>query len=212
MNEILTPIILGLIGGVTPGPIILLAFSEVLKDSKKGLANGGIYLIYAGLTEFFIGLFLIITSKSFQIPAIVFHILSIIGIALLIYIAIKIFNINSIKYDDKLTSIRPIHIIGLMILNGPLWIFWISVCLPSAFKLGQLINHGEYLFLLIFEISMMTGLGIMLFGFNTFRDYFSNYKIVRNTFRILTIILSLLIIKMIYSESFFFYSLIRDTF
>jgi threonine/homoserine/homoserine lactone efflux protein len=212
LNEILTPIILGLIGGVTPGPIILLAFSEILKDSKKGLANGGIYLIYAGLTELFIGLFLIITSKSFQVPAIVFHLLSIIGIALLIYIAIKIFNIRSIKYDNKTTSIKPIHIIGLMILNGPLWIFWISVCLPSAFKLGQLVNHGEYIFLLVFEFSMMTGLGIMLVGFNTFRDYFSNYKIVRITFRILTIILGLLIIKMIYTESFFFYSLIKDIF
>lgn len=212
MNDILTPIILGLIGGVTPGPIILLAFSEVLKDSKKGLANGGIYLIYAGLTEFFIGLFLIITSKSFQIPAIVFHILSIIGIALLIYIAIKIFNISSIKYEDKTTSIRPIHIIGLMFLNGPLWIFWISVCLPSAFHLGQLVNNGEYLFLLIFEISMMTGLGIMLFGFNTFRDYFSNYKVVSRIFRVLTIILGFLIIKIIYTESLFFYFLIKNTF
>lgn len=84
MNDFLTPIILGIVGGITPGPIILLAFSEVLKDSKKGLANGGIYLIYAGLTEFFIGLFLIYSSKSFQIPAIVFHVLSIIGILLLI--------------------------------------------------------------------------------------------------------------------------------
>lgn len=212
MNDILTPIILGLIGGVTPGPIILLAFSEVLKNSKKGLANGGIYLIYAGLTEFFIGLFLIITSTSFQFPTIVFHLLSIIGITLLIYIAIKMFSISSIKYDKNIKSIRPHHIIGLMILNGPLWIFWISVCLPSAFNLGKFINYGEYIFLVIFEISMMTGLGIMLFGFNAFRDYFSNKKIVSRIFHVLTILLGFLIVKMIYTESLFFYFFIKNAF
>jgi hypothetical protein len=128
------------------------------------------------------------------------------------YIAVKIFNINSIKYNKETKSIKPSHIIGLMILNGPLWIFWISVCLPSAFNLGQLINHGEYLFLLIFEISMMTGLGIMLFGFNAFREYFSNEKVVSRIFRVLTILLSFLIIKIIYTESLFFYTFIKSFF
>ncbi|MFC2151198.1 hypothetical protein ACFLSE_01610 [Bacteroidota bacterium] len=210
MVDLLVPIFLGFIGGITPGPIILLAFSEILKDSKKGLKNGGIYLIYAGLTEFFIGLFLIITSTIFQFPPIIFHTLSIIGIIVLIYIAFKIFGIKSIEYETQSKKIKRGHIIALMLLNGPLWIFWISVCLPAAFNLGQIFDYGEYLFLVLFELSMMTGLGIALFGFNSFRKYFSNEKITSRIFRVLTILISILIVKIIYTESLFFYSLIKN--
>lgn len=209
MVDILTPIFLGFIGGVTPGPIIFLAFSEVLKDSKKGLVNGGVYLLFAGITEFFIGLFLISTSKNLNLSPIVFHALAIAGIILLIYIAINIFRINSINPKNKPTKINSKHIIALMLLNGPLWMFWLSVCLPAAFSLGQVFKYGEYLFLVIFELSMMSGLAIMLFGFNAFREHFSNEKIVRRIFQILTFLLSLLIIKMIYSESIYFYTFLK---
>ncbi|MBU8892381.1 MAG: hypothetical protein KOO66_06355 [Bacteroidales bacterium] len=212
MVDLLTPILLGFIGGVTPGPIIFLAFSEVLKDSNKGLIHGGMYLIFAGLTEFFIGLFLIITSKSFQLPPIVFHTLAIAGISLLIYIAVKIFSINSISPKKQSRSISGKHIIAIMLVNGPLWMFWVSVCLPAAFNLGQSITYGEYLFLVLFEISMMSGLAIMLFGFNAFRNYFSNEKNVRRIFQILTGLLVLIIIKMIYSESIFFYVYLKNGF
>lgn len=209
MVDIFTPILLGFIGGITPGPIIFLAFSEVLKDSKNGLANGWMYLVYAGLTEFFIGLFLITTSTNLNLPPVIFHILAIIGIALLIYIAVKILGIRSINTNQQSKNIKRHHIIGLMLVNGPLWIFWVSVCLPAAFNLGQQINFGEYMFLVIFEISMMTGLAIMLFGFNSFRNYFSNERIVKRIFQVLTLLLALIIVKMIYTESIFFYSLLK---
>ena len=207
MIDLLAPVILGFIGGITPGPIILLAFSEVLKDSKKGLINGGMYLVFAGITEFFIGLFLITASRSFNLPPIVFHILSIIGIILLSYIAIRIFGIQSINTEKQTKHVTKYHIIGLMLVNGPLWMFWLSVCIPAAFRLGQQINFGEYLFLFIFELSMMTGLAIMLFGFNSFKKYLTNEKIVKSIFRVITVLLVLLILKMIYSEIIFFSNL-----
>lgn len=210
MIDILTPIILGFVGGITPGPIILLAFSEIIKDSNKGLINGGTYLLFAGLTEFIIGFLLITTSNNLNFPPIIFHFLSALGITLLIYIALNTLGIDSINIKKESKPITKYHIIGIMLVNGPLWMFWISVCLPAAFNLGQLINYGEYLFLIIFEISMMTGLAIMLFGFNAFRTYFSNKKVVKSIFKILTILLSILIIKMIYSETIFFYEFLKN--
>lgn len=205
-SDILTAVLLGFIGGITPGPIILLAFSEILRSPKKGLVNGMIYLTYAGLTEFCVGLFLIITSSILKIPLLYFHYLSIIGIAILIYLVIKLLQINKIEYNEKGKSIKPKHIILLMIFNGPMWLFWLSVCLPTAFNLGSNIVHGEYLFIVVFEISMMTGLAIILFGFNSFRNHFTNPKLVRRIFLVLSILLMLLIVKMAYSEIVYFAS------
>ena len=210
MADFLTPIFLGFIGGITPGPIILLAFSEVLKDSKKGLVNGSMYLIFAGLTEFLIGLFLIITSKSFNFSPIIFHLLSVLGIILLSYIAIKMFGIQSINTKMQTKNITKYHIVGLMLVNGPLWIFWLSVCLPAAFKLGQRVDYGEFLFLFIFELSMMMGLAIMLIGFNSCRKYFTNKKIIKSTFKVITLLLFLFILKMIYSEAMYFFELLKN--
>jgi threonine/homoserine/homoserine lactone efflux protein len=204
LEQFFIAIILGLTGGIMPGPIILLAFSEILKSPKKGLANGGIYLIVAGLTEFAIGLFLVATSSWLNIPEIILHSIAIIGSVLLGYIAYQVYKIRKIEYDNSKHKIGVWHIFILMLFNGPMWIFWISICVPSALKLGDLVNFGQYLFIVIFEISMMFGLGVMLFGFNSFRKVFTNEKLIRKIFIILSILLFIIAAKILYSEITFF--------
>lgn len=211
-EQIFTAIILGFVGGITPGPIILLAFSEILRSQKKGLVNGAMYLIFAGLTEFFIGLFLILTTSFLEIPQVVIHGISIIGVIILLMLAYQIFQIHKIEYKETTKKVKIWHIISLMLLNGPLWIFWISVCIPTAFKLREMISYGEFLFLFIFEISMMTGLAIMLFGFNSFRSIFKNEKIISKVFLVLSFLLFFIAVKILYSEVLFLFPTVKNFF
>ena len=201
-SNILTTIILGFTCGLSPGPIILLSFSEILRSPKEGLKNGGMYLAVAGLTEFCIGLFLIATASYFQIPTFLLHILSLFGAWLLLFIAYQIFQIRTIQCNTN----TPKKTIGMwkialfVLLNGPLWLFWISVCLPIAFQLGTSIYWGAYLFICIFEISMMIGLACIIFGFHTFRSFLSQESIVHKIFVFLGILLILMAGKILYTE------------
>ena len=94
LEHIFTAIILGITGGIIPGPIIILAFSEVLRSPDKGLINGGKYLLFAGLSDFIIGLFLIATSSWLNIPPIVFHAIAIIGVIMLVYLSVQVYKIH----------------------------------------------------------------------------------------------------------------------
>ncbi len=100
-KDIFTAITLGFIGGLIPGPIIFLAFSEILKSPKKGFSNGAMYIFVAGLTEFLIGVFLVVTSTWLKIPSIIFHILSLIGFIILLYIAFQLFKIKKIDFNEQ---------------------------------------------------------------------------------------------------------------
>jgi threonine/homoserine/homoserine lactone efflux protein len=193
-------IILGFTGGLIPGPIIILAFSEIIKSPKNGLVNGAKYIVFAGLTEFLIGFFLVATSSLIIIPVVILHIITIIGILMLFYIGYQVYRIRKIEYNSTAKKIGIVHIVVLMLLNGPLWLFWISVCVPAALKLGDLINFGEYLFIIIFEISMMFGLAIILFGFNSFRNLLTKEKIIGRIFSILSAALFFIALRILYSE------------
>lgn len=203
-NDILTALVLWLVWGLSPGPIILLSFSEILRSPKDGLKNGGMYLVIAWLTEFFIGLFLIGTAAWLKIPVMIFHGLAILGIAMLLFIAFQILKIRTIDYTQEQKQMSIFHIALFVLLNWPLWLFWISVCLPAAFRLGDKIYLGEYVFAIIFEIGVILGLAVMLFGFNSFRNFFSREEIVRRIFTALGILLILMAGRMAYEELLFF--------
>ncbi len=205
---IATAIILWLIGGVTPWPIILLAFAEVLHSPRNGLRNGWMYLLFAGLTEFAIGIFLISTSSRLHIPSLLFHGIAIGGAGVLIYLALQIYRIRTIDADVPPQKTGFFHIIVLMLLNWPLWLFWISVCVPAAFRLGEFIQYGEYLFVIIFEIAMVLALSCMLFGFNAWRKYFTNEQIVGKIFVVLACLLSFMALKILYTECIFRYNFV----
>lgn len=207
MTYILTAIILWLIWWLTPWPIIILSFSEILKSPKKWLSKWWMYVFIAWMTEFFIWLFLITSWKFLAIPSFIFHILSIIWILILLYLSYIIYKIDSISWDKKQIEVWIKHIILLMFFNWPMWLFWLSVCLPESFKLWEVLPYWEYVFVIVFEIFMMLGLAIMLFWFNFFRSFFTNKKIVKNIFRFLAFLIFIIAIKILYWEVNYFFSL-----
>ncbi len=198
-------IILGFTDGITPGPIILTAFSEILKSPKGGLFKGGKYLLVAALTEFCIALFLVTSSKIFSIPEIVFKILSFLGAGMLIYIGIIVLKIKSLNNEEKKENVKPWHIFVFMVFNGPMWLFWISVYIPEAHKMNTYIAFSDYLFVIIFEIFMIIGLDIIIYGFYSFRKLLLSEKFIKNVFRILSILIFLVAAKILYSSCEFIF-------
>ncbi|KKU55653.1 MAG: hypothetical protein UX77_C0009G0029 [Parcubacteria group bacterium GW2011_GWA1_47_11] len=202
-KDIATTLYLGIIGGLVPGPILFLGLSEMVISRKKGINRGSMYIIVAGLTEMAIGLFLIITASWLKIPAIVFHGFAIIGIGLLIYIAIELFKLKKIDYQQEQKNVGVSQVILLMIFNGTVWLFWLSVCLPIAFSLGSQINLGEYLFVLIFEVAMVATMLTIFFGFSYFQKFFYDKKNVETFLNVLSFLILLVAVKVLYEELVF---------
>lgn len=132
--------------------------------------------------------------------------LSLIWVFILLYIAYSIYKINSIEYSEKSPekNIQIKHIIAIMIFNGPMWIFWLSVCLPTAFQLAEKIQYGEYLFLLVFEIFMILWLSIMLLTFHFFRKIFLNKWLVKKIFFVLAFAIFCIAARSFFAEIQYF--------
>ncbi len=204
LSIILTAVFLGFIGGITPGPILLVALSEILQSPEKGLTKGRMYIFVSALTEFCIGLFLVVTSSWLKIPSIFFHVFAVFGVVLLIYIAIQLYKIKGTDYTKEQKQIDIKHIVMLMIFNGPLWIFWVSVCLPTAFSLGDVLKYGEYLFIIIFQISMIVAMFVIFYGFNSLRKFLTNEKVIKKVFTVLSVLVFFIALKVLFSEIKFF--------
>lgn len=200
----LSIVILGFIGGITPGPILVMAFSEILMKSKRSIKRAIEIILVTVLTETLIAVFLITTARILEIPAVIFHAVSIIGISILFMLSLKMFRIKEINTQAERKETSLFHIFLIMIFNGPLWMFWISICLPIVNQVGEVVQYGEYLYLIIFEISMIAGITLMFFIFTYATKNVGNNKTIKKIYISLGIVLSLLASKMLVSEIKYF--------
>ena len=71
---------------------------------------------------------------------------------LLFDISIKLWKVKHIQIETS--NILTLKKISYLILtNGVLWVYWISVCIPLALQLEKNILGGSFLFLFLVEIS-----------------------------------------------------------
>lgn len=203
-----TPVVLGFIGGVTPGPILILAFSDFLNSSSHKLQALKIVLTVV-FTETIIALFLIITSRSLRIPDFAFHLISILGITILISLMVKMFKVNDISYSSERKNLSLVKIFFLMLFNGPLWVFWITICLPVVNEFGKMLVYGEYLYLIIFETSMIIGIVFMFILFIRLTRSVRSQNNIKKLYYFLGCILGVLILKMVVNEGKYFINYLK---
>lgn len=204
LDIIFTTILIWLMWWLTPWPIIFISFSEILKNEKSWLYNWLKYVFVSWITEFFIGLFLIITYSYLNIPTYIFHFLWILGSLMLIYISYNILKIKDIDYKEKNNTLKTKHIVYLMLFNWPMWVFWVTVCIFVSFKFWQYIIYWQYLFLVIFEFFMLLWSWILLLLFKFFRKLLINERFINKNFTILAILIFILAIKVLYWEIIYF--------
>jgi len=172
--------LLGLIGGVVPGPALAATFTEIL---QSGFLKCLRIILLAMLTETMVALFSMGVLTSLQLPYAFFAGLSFVGAGVLIWIASMIWKIREIDSGEKVNFTIG-RIVSMILTNGVLWTFWITVCIPKAVALGNRIFLGQYLFLTLVEAGWLISTVGAAALFSAFRKTLSNPRIVPLTFKL----------------------------
>lgn len=172
--------ILGLIGGLIPGPVLTAIFTEIL---QSGFAKSFRIILWAMFTETTIALVSLIALSAIHLPESVFFGLSFVGAGILIWISTSIWKIKKIDTDERVNFSRA-KISAMILANGVLWTYWITVCIPKAISLGEQVGGGQFLFLALVEVGWLISTVLVAFLFSRFRNVLSNPKVVPVMFKI----------------------------
>jgi threonine/homoserine/homoserine lactone efflux protein len=200
VNELASALVLGLIGGVIPGPVLTATFTEIL---RSGILKSLRIILWSMLIETIVAFISLLALSSMNFSESIFQGLSIIGAIILIWISTSIWNIRNIDTEEKiLFSFGKISV--MIIANGVLWIFWITVCVPKAILLNEKVAFGSYLFLLLVEVGWFISTVLAAFVFSRFRKFLSNPKIVPVIFKVFALTFVYFAIDMVYRSIRFF--------
>lgn len=204
MEILFTAFLFGLIAGILPGPMLTSGFMTIIKN-PKGIFKVLYFPLVAGGVEISIGLIMLTVGIQFFTDQIIF-VLTIFGIINILYIAYSIFknkesfmlapskntsaqleNYMAISYKDSFL---------LTLFNGPLYMFWLSVCLPLAIEADKSIFHGGIFFILlmVFGVAIMTL--FLFFLMHISRKSFQNAKVMKVIPYIITMFFVFIAIKM----------------
>ena len=191
--------LLGFIGGAIPGAILTSAFTEVLRE---GFVKSLKVVLFAGISEIIVASFILFALFSVHIPQGIFYIISFIGALVLIWIAKQIWGIKKLHDNGKIFNFQKIFL--LTVFNGPLWIFWSTICVPQAYMLSQKIQGGQIVFLILFEIGWFTSTLLLTFLFSRFRPFLVREGVVSKVFKVFAFILMLFAVRLVFTSLAFF--------
>lgn len=140
-------VFLGFACGLIPGPVVSAVFAETLRNGWKAARR---IVAWAAAGELVMSVACVALFTAVVPPPWVFSVLSLLGALVLLRLAFDLWKVESIREDATLFTNRRVFTIA--ILNGMAWIFWITVCVPQAAALGELVRGGQWLFILLFEL------------------------------------------------------------
>ena len=200
INDLISAFILGLIGGVIPGPVLAATFTEILQSN---FLKSFRIILWAMLTESSVALVSLLVLSSFNLPEAVFRGISFIGAGVLIWIATQIWKVQKLYTGEKV-DFSLAKISAMILANGVLWTFWITVCVPRAILLGEKISFGQFLFLILVEIGWLFSTVFVAFIFSRFRDLLSRPKVVPVIFKFFALVFIYFALDMVYKSIIFF--------
>ena len=171
---------LGLIGGVIPGPVITAVFTEIL---QSGFLKSLRIILIALITESIVALLSLLILDSLGFNEGFFRGLSLAGAVILIWIAISIWKVRTLDSGKKV-HFGLGKILIMILSNGVLWSYWITICIPKAILLGQQIPHGEYLFMGSVQMGWLISTMVVAFLFSRFRKTLSRPRVIPVLFKL----------------------------
>lgn len=199
-NEIISAFLLGLVGGVIPGPVLAATFTEIL---QSGFWKSFRIILWAMLTEAVIALVSLLVLSSFHLSNSFFNAISIIGAGILAWIAVSIWKIRTLDTEERVYFGRR-KISAMILANGVLWTFWITVCVPKAISLGTQIPAGQFIFLVLVEAGWLASTVLVAYSFSRFRGALSNPKVVPYIFKLFVAVFVYFAASMLYQSLRFF--------
>ncbi|MFA5993946.1 MAG: LysE family transporter [Parcubacteria group bacterium] len=201
-NEIVSALVLGLIGGVIPGPVLAATFTEIL---QSGFFKSLRIVFWAMFVEAVVALASLLILSSMGFSEAIFSGISFVGAGILVWIATSIWKVKRIDSEEKVHF--GLGKIAVMIMaNGVLWTFWITVCVSRAISLSEKIYLGQFLFLMLVEMGWLLSTVVVAIIFSRFRKILSNPKVVPIIFKVFALIFGYFAVDMAYKSIKFFVS------
>jgi threonine/homoserine/homoserine lactone efflux protein len=183
IHELAIAGMLGLIGGVIPGPVITAIFTEIIQSGfPQSLRIVGI----AFITETLVAVASLLLFTMLGLPESFFRVLSFAGAGILLWIAVSIWKVSSLDTGQKL-EFTPGKIILMILSNGILWTYWITICIPKAILLDRQLTLGAYVFMGIVQLGWLVSTLLVAFLFSRFRSLLSKPAIVPLLFKIFSL-------------------------
>ena len=200
IHELVIAFMLGLIGGVIPGPVITSIFTEIL---QSGFLRSLRIIIIALIVETLVAVISLVILESLDFNEAFFRGLSLAGAVILIWIAISIWKVRSLDTGTKVHF--GLGKIAVMILsNGVLWTYWITICIPKAILLGDQLTLGAYIFMGMVQLGWLTSTIIVAFLFSRFRNILSKPRVIPVIFKIFAGAFVYFAVDMVYKSLVFF--------
>lgn len=191
--------VLGFIGGSIPGPILTSAFTETVRE---GFVKSLRVVAFALVSEVIVASCIMFLLFSVHIPQSIFYAVSFVGALVLLWMASQIWTIKKMHENKKLFNFQKIFL--LTAFNGPLWIFWSTICVPQAYVLSQRVHFGQALFLLMFEVGWLSATLLLTFLFSRFRPLLTKEGVIGKVFKVFALVLILFAIRLVSTSISFF--------
>ena len=200
IHELVIAFMLGLIGGVIPGPVITAIFTEIL---QSGFLKSLRIIFIALITESLVAVISLMALDSMNFNEAFFRGLSLAGAGILIWISISIWKIRTLDTGQKV-HFGFWKIIIMILSNGVLWTYWITICIPKAILLSDQISMGAYIFMGLVQLGWLISTLLVAFLFSRFRKTLSRPRVIPVLFKIFALAFAYFAMDMIYKSILFF--------
>ena len=200
IHELVIALMLGLIGGLIPGPVITAVFTEILQSGfAKSLRIIGIALV----TETMVAVVSLMLLSSLNFNEAFFRGLSLAGAVILIWIALSIWKVKSLDSGQKV-EFGLWKVILMILSNGVLWTYWLTICIPKAILLGEQLHLGAYFFMGLVQLGWLNSTLVAAFLFSRFRRILSRPRVIPVLFKIFALAFVYFAVDMVLKSVQFF--------
>ena len=200
IHELVVAFMLGLIGGVIPGPVITAVFTEIL---QSGFMKSLRIIFIALVTESLVAVISLLLLDSLNFNEAFFRGLSLAGAGILIWISLSLWRIKTLDTGQKV-HFGFWKVIIMILSNGVLWTYWITICIPKAILLSDQVYLGQYLFMGLVQIGWLLSTLVVAFLFSKFRRILSKPRVIPVLFKVFALAFAYFALDMIYNSILFF--------
>ncbi len=200
IHELVVACMLGLIGGLIPGPVITAVFTEVL---QSGYPKSLRIIFIALIAESIVAVISLVILASLSFNEAFFRGLSLAGAAILIWISVSLWKVKTLDTGEKV-HFGLWKIILMILSNGVLWTYWITICIPKAILLGSQVRLGEYLFMALVQLGWLLSTLVVAFLFSRFRKVLSRPQVIPVLFKVFSLAFAYFAIDMLFKSISFF--------
>ena len=200
IQELVIAGLLGIIGGVIPGPVITAVFTEIL---QAGFAKSLRIIFIALVVETIVAVISLVLFSSLDLPESFFRGLSMVGAVILVWISSSLWKIKSLDTGGKV-HFSLWKIVMMILTNGVLWTYWITICIPKAILLNDHLKLGAYLFMGLVQLGWLGSTLLVAFAFSRFRKLLSRPRVVPVVFKVFALAFGYFAFDMVYKSILFF--------